>query len=190
MILKLGMEHYVPKLYKVYINDDSELTLTYFTTMSNFAELVFILIVGPDIRWVFTGPLVLWLNLVQHICTNFIFEYPTSKFVKLLKLDWRWKTVKDMSHHMTKPSKWNVHPAKTQISLCICTVWLEFLHCALWAAKVPTFLQADSKNWSDWVDVQADLIYSWVHRSFSCFCRAVAQMVMEYHYPIAAICRQ
>ena len=50
MILKLGMEHYVPKLYKVYINDDSELTLTYFTTMSNFAELVFILIVGPDIR--------------------------------------------------------------------------------------------------------------------------------------------
>ena len=45
-----GMEHYVPKLYKVYINDDSELTLTYFTAMSNFAELVFVLIVGPDIR--------------------------------------------------------------------------------------------------------------------------------------------
>ena len=46
MILKLGMEYYVPKLYKIYINDDSELTLTYFTTMSNFAELVFVLIVG------------------------------------------------------------------------------------------------------------------------------------------------
>ena len=41
MILKLGMEHYVPKFYKVYINDDSELTLTYFTTISSFAELVF-----------------------------------------------------------------------------------------------------------------------------------------------------
>ena len=37
MILKLGMEHYVLKLYKVYINDDPELTLTYFTTMSNLA---------------------------------------------------------------------------------------------------------------------------------------------------------
>ena len=50
MILKLGMEHYVPKLYKVYINDDPELTLTYFTTMSNLAKIVFVLTVGPDIR--------------------------------------------------------------------------------------------------------------------------------------------
>ena len=46
MILKLGMEHYVPRLYRVYTNDDSELTLTYFMTMSNFAELVFVFIVG------------------------------------------------------------------------------------------------------------------------------------------------
>ena len=37
MILKLGMEHYVLKLYKVYINDDPELTLIYFKTMSNLA---------------------------------------------------------------------------------------------------------------------------------------------------------
>ena len=34
-ILKLDMEYYVLKLYKVYINDDPELTLAYFTTMSN-----------------------------------------------------------------------------------------------------------------------------------------------------------
>ena len=32
-LIKLGMEHYVLKLYKVYINNDPELTLTYFTTM-------------------------------------------------------------------------------------------------------------------------------------------------------------
>ena len=50
MILKLGMEHYVLKLNKVYINDDPELTLTYFTTTSNLAKLCFVLIVGPDIR--------------------------------------------------------------------------------------------------------------------------------------------
>ena len=50
MIMKLGMEHYVLKLYKAYINDDPELNLTYFTTMSNFAKLVFVLKVGPDIR--------------------------------------------------------------------------------------------------------------------------------------------
>ena len=59
MVMKLGMEHYVLKLHKVYINDDPELTLTYFTTMSNLAKLVFVLIVGPDIRWAFTEPLVL-----------------------------------------------------------------------------------------------------------------------------------
>ena len=41
MILKLGMEHYEIKLYIVSINDDPELTLTYFTTMSNLGRLVF-----------------------------------------------------------------------------------------------------------------------------------------------------
>ena len=41
MTLKLGMEHYVLKLYKVYINDDPELTWTYFTTMSNLAIVLY-----------------------------------------------------------------------------------------------------------------------------------------------------
>ena len=39
MIMKLCMEQYVLKLYKVYINDDPELTLTHFKTMSNLAKL-------------------------------------------------------------------------------------------------------------------------------------------------------
>ena len=50
MIMKLGMEEYVFKLYKYYINDDPELILTYFTTMSNLAKLVFALTIGLDIR--------------------------------------------------------------------------------------------------------------------------------------------
>ena len=49
MIMKLCMEQYVLKLYKVYINDDPELTLTHFKTMSNLAKLGFVLTVGPDI---------------------------------------------------------------------------------------------------------------------------------------------
>ena len=36
MILKLGMLHWGLKLYKVYINDDPGLTLTYFTASSNW----------------------------------------------------------------------------------------------------------------------------------------------------------
>ena len=50
MIMKLVMEGYVLKVYKVYINDDPELTLTHFKTISNLVKLDFILIVGPDIR--------------------------------------------------------------------------------------------------------------------------------------------
>ena len=50
MIIKLGIEQYMLKLYKGYINDDPELTLAHFNTMSNFAKLVFVLTVAPDIR--------------------------------------------------------------------------------------------------------------------------------------------
>ena len=69
MIIKLGMENNVLELYKVNINDDAELTLTHFKTMSNLVKLVFVLIVGPDIRSAFSGPLVLWFSLeVIFLC--------------------------------------------------------------------------------------------------------------------------
>ena len=41
MILKLGMYHWGLKLYKVYINDDPGLTLTYFTARSNWVTYTF-----------------------------------------------------------------------------------------------------------------------------------------------------
>ena len=41
MILKLGMLHWGVKLYKVYINDDPGLTLTYFTARSNLVPYAF-----------------------------------------------------------------------------------------------------------------------------------------------------
>ena len=47
MIMKLGMEHYKLKLYKLYINDAPELTFTYFTTMSILEKLVFVLYSRP-----------------------------------------------------------------------------------------------------------------------------------------------
>ena len=50
MIMKLCMEQYVLKLYKVYINDDPELTLTHFKAMSKLEKLVFVLTVDQDIR--------------------------------------------------------------------------------------------------------------------------------------------
>ena len=41
MILKLGMKHQGLKFYKVYINDDPGLTLTYFTARSNWVICMF-----------------------------------------------------------------------------------------------------------------------------------------------------
>ena len=40
MIMKLGLQQYVLKLYHDLINDDPDLTLTHFKTMSKFAKLV------------------------------------------------------------------------------------------------------------------------------------------------------
>ena len=50
IIMKLETEHYVFKLYTIYITDDPVLTLTYFTTMPNLAKLVFVLRVSQDSR--------------------------------------------------------------------------------------------------------------------------------------------
>ena len=60
-----------------------------------------------------------------------------------------------MSHLLTKPTKWHVHPAKTQISLGIHPVWSESLLCTQWVAKDSSFLHADSEDWSDWADASS-----------------------------------
>ena len=52
----------------------------------------------------------------------------------------------DMSQGMTKPTKWHVHPAKTQISQGIRPVWSESLLCTEWVSKDPSFLHADNKG--------------------------------------------
>ena len=47
---------------------------------------------------------------------------------------------------MTKPTKWHVRPAKTQISLGIHPVWSASSQCAQWVAEDPVFLHADSEG--------------------------------------------
>ena len=79
-----------------------------------------------------------------------------------------------VSRIITKPTKWSVRPAKTQISLGICPVWSESSLCAQWAANDPRFLHADSEDWSEWADTQADLSLRWAHGSLCWFCHVVA----------------
>ena len=64
---------------------------------------------------------------------------------------------------MTKPTKWHVHPAKTQISLGFCPVWSE--------SSLPAWRKlgslathcVHSEDWSNWADAQANLSLRWAH---------------------------
>ena len=66
-----------------------------------------------------------------------------------------------MSCLMTKPTKWHVHPAKTQICLGIRPVWSVFnvRMKKAWVLSYP--LSTQRRLWSDWVDAQADLSLCW-----------------------------
>ena len=51
-----------------------------------------------------------------------------------------------MSRLKTKPTKWHVRPAKTQINLGMRPVWSESSLCAQWVAKDPRFLHVDNED--------------------------------------------
>ena len=63
-----------------------------------------------------------------------------------------------MSHLVTKPTKWHVRPAKTQISLGIRP------------------LSAQRRLLSDWADAQADLSLRWAHVSVCWFWHEMAHI--------------
>ena len=59
-----------------------------------------------------------------------------------------------------------MRPSETQISLGIRPVCSESSLCTQWVTKGLSFLHADSKDWSDWADAQADLSLRWAHSHF------------------------
>ena len=65
------------------------------------------------------------------------------------------------------------------ISLGIRRVWSESSLCAQLVAKNPSFFHADSEDWSDWADAQADLSLRWAHMSFCWFCHEAAQFQLS-----------
>ena len=80
----------------------------------------------------------------------------------------------------TKPTKWLVRPAMTQVSLDICPVWSVFTFCMkkAWVLSYP--LNAQWRLWSDLADAQNDLSLHWAHLSFCRFCR-VAAHIASFH---------
>ena len=79
---------------------------------------------------------------------------------------------------MTKPTKWHVRPAKTQISLGIRQVWSESSLCAQWLAKdPPSFLHADSDD-SDQTGRMPRLI--WVFAGRTCHFVGFVMMRLKF----------
>ena len=79
-----------------------------------------------------------------------------------------------------KTNKVAMCPTKTQISLGIRPVWSESSLCAQWVAKDPTFLHADSEDWSDWADAQAELSLCWAHIPHCLFCHEATHLQLLF----------
>ena len=101
----------------------------------------------------------IWLEIGSsiHITMGTPWVYVSNKTVTLCF---------NMSPLMTKPSKWSVHPAKTQISPGIRPVWSESSLSALRNSGSSATHWAHNEDWSDWADAQADLSICWVHSHF------------------------
>ena len=88
-----------------------------------------------------------------------------------------------MSRLVTKPTKWHVCRAKTQISRgihVVCRpVWSESLLCAQWVAKETSFLQADSED-SDQTGWMPRLI--WVFAGRTCHFVGFVTRRLKCHY--------
>ena len=73
--------------------------------------------------------------------------------------------------------------AKPETPLMYILYWSRFCMRVIgrckWVAKDPSFLHADSKDWSDWADAQADLSLRWAHIPLHWFCHVVAQILQH-----------
>ena len=84
--------------------------------------------------------------------------------------------VKINEPHHDKTNKMTCTPSEDSDQISLCPVWPESSLCAHWVTKNPRFLHADSEDWSDWADAQADLNLCWAHRLFCWFCHAVVHL--------------
>ena len=134
---------------KYFIFNDNSNSL--FNKLSYF-NIIKILILTANIRW--TSSNILFFSWHILTCMDFIF---TILYTDHHSFWWIYHGIYmyivkkmiihiEMSRIVTKPTKWHVRPAKTQISMGICLVWSESSLYAQWVAKDPSFLHADSED--------------------------------------------
>ena len=89
-----------------------------------------------------------------------------------------------MGHLMTKPTKWHVHPAKTDQPGHPPNLIRDLAVCSMdsWGSNVSSCRQ--QRLWSDCAGAQADLSLRWAHRSFCWVCHEAANICISllcYH---------
>ena len=89
---------------------------------------------------------VLWFILKSFVFV-FLSDFRLMNRKSLNSVPNYWFCYTQMGCLMRKPTKW-LRQAKTQISLAIRPVWSESSLCAQWLGKDPSFLHADSEDWS------------------------------------------
>ena len=88
-----------------------------------------------------------------------------------------------LSLSRTKPAKWLMCIAMTQISLGICLDWSESLLSAWRRFGSLGTQKVQSKDWSDWADAKAYMSLCWAHRSSFCwFCHALTFCLLQNHF--------
>ena len=94
----------------------------------------------------------IWISF-HHPLFGFSFEWAMS--CQNLFVMYKWATWQNQQNECG-PSEDSDQPGHHP-------VWSESLLCAQWVAKDPRFLHADSEDWSDWEDAQANLSLRWAH---------------------------
>ena len=106
-----------------------------------------------DLAWAFAVRLCdKYHNLRSWLIINYIL-HAVLWLKRQIKQNWNY-----LSRYMTKPTKWHVRPAKTQINLG----WVFALRSMGSLGPKPS-LSGQRRHWSDWADVQADLSLRWAH---------------------------
>ena len=104
----------------------------------------------------------LWINIVFCYCDSYLSVFVLLVFIETVSLCpvtaifgfweaycsvcWHCISKNYLSHLVTKPTKWHVRPAKTQISMGIRPFWSKSSLCAEWVVKDPSFLHGDSED--------------------------------------------
>ena len=110
----------------------------------------------PILKWVYS----IWTLNHKSVIDVFALKGSVATVLK----DFYWLMLLNMSHDMTKPTKWVCAQRRLRSAVHMKKAWV---------LSYP--LSAQRRFWSDWADAQADLSLRWAHTHFVGF--VVSQLI-------------